>query len=333
MSSQKRIGILVGGGGLERQVSLRTAEAVSQVIASLGHSPTTVFVDRDLDLALRQTPIDAAFLTLRGRYATDGCLQGLLELRGIAYTGSGVLASALSLDRVKLREVLRLQNLPTAAAWVHDLRSEDSVVERHGSFGFPVWVHPVGVAHGLGGGLARDELELETAVDQAGRFSDRVSIERFVGGRIVQVAVLDGRALGAVDLGAADQQRGPSPGESAPPESSAKARLTVARYRSVLRLAELTYEAAGAEGASTVELVMSDRFNEIISAFDPAPSLLPSSGFVQTATRAGLTYPDLIRGILAGARLRAHGQRAERRSLEVSFEGDERRASAPQAAH
>jgi D-alanine-D-alanine ligase len=333
MSSQKRIGILVGGAGVERQQSLRTAEAVTGVVARLGHTAVTVFVDRDLDLALRQAPIETAFLAVRGRYAIDGCLQGLLELRGIAYTGSGVLASALSLDRVKMREVLRLQNLPTAAAWVHDLRSDSSVIDRHGSFGFPVWVHPVGVAQGLGVGLARDELELESAVEQAGRFSDRVSIERFVAGRVVHVAVLEGRALGAVDIGAADEPRIGLGREPAPSESPAKARLTMARYRSVLRLAELTYEAAGAEGAATVELVMSERFNEVIGAFDPAPSLLPSGSFVRTAARAGIPYSELVRTILEGARLRAHGQRSERRTLELAFEGGERRAGAPQAAH
>jgi D-alanine-D-alanine ligase len=114
-----RIGILMGGLSSERELSLRTGEAVHAALSERGHDAVKLFVDRELDLTLRQAPIDVAFVALHGRYGEDGCVQGLLELLGIPYTGSGVLASALAMDKLKTKELFRLHNLPTPPYYVH----------------------------------------------------------------------------------------------------------------------------------------------------------------------------------------------------------------------
>src|SRR5689334_9568677 len=146
----KRIGVLLGGFSAERDQSVRAGEAVIAVLRDAGHDAIPLFVDRDIDLALRQSRIDTAFLALRGRYGGDGCVQGLLELLGIPYTGSGVLASGLAMNRAKTKEVLRLHNLPTAPGYVLQAESAESISDAHGSFGFPVIVRPVGIASPLG---------------------------------------------------------------------------------------------------------------------------------------------------------------------------------------
>ena len=89
MSSSRKIGVLLGGLSVERDTSIRAGEAVAAALRQMGHEALAMFVDRDIDVALRQTRIDIAFLAVRGRYSADGCLQGLLELHGIPYTGSG----------------------------------------------------------------------------------------------------------------------------------------------------------------------------------------------------------------------------------------------------
>src|SRR5215475_3478847 len=138
----KRIGVLCGGLSAEREVSLRTGEAICATLVDRGFDAVRIYVDRDLDLALRQARIDVAFLALHGRYGEDGCLQGLLELLGIPYTGSGVMASALAMNKAKAKEVLRLHNLPTAPGYLIQADSGEDVIENHGSFGFPVVVKP-----------------------------------------------------------------------------------------------------------------------------------------------------------------------------------------------
>src|SRR5215831_1704385 len=130
----KRIGVLCGGLSAERDVSLRTGAAICAALADRGYDAVRIYVDRDLDLALRQTRVDVAFIALHGRYGEDGCVQGLLELLGIPYTGSGVLSSALAMDKLKAKELFRLHNLPTPSYYVHR-RGEGTVAEQQGSFG------------------------------------------------------------------------------------------------------------------------------------------------------------------------------------------------------
>src|SRR3954454_7433830 len=126
----------MGGLSAERDVSLRTGEAILAALQDRGHDACPVFVDRDVDLVLRQTRIDVAFLALHGRYGEDGCVQGLLEVLGIPYTGSGVLASSLAMNKGKAKEVFRLHNLPTPPYYVRR-RGEGSAADQHGSFGYP----------------------------------------------------------------------------------------------------------------------------------------------------------------------------------------------------
>ena len=92
---------------------------------------------------LRQTPIDVAFIALHGTYGEDGCVQGLLEIMGIPYTGSNVLASALAMDKLKSKELFRLHNVPTPPYYTLEGASAlERLAEIHGSFGFPVVVKP-----------------------------------------------------------------------------------------------------------------------------------------------------------------------------------------------
>jgi D-alanine-D-alanine ligase len=327
MQGGNRIGVLLGGHSAERDLSVRAGEAVLAVLRENGHDATPLFVDRDIDLALRQAHIDVAFLALRGRYGGDGCLQGLLELLGIPYTGSGVLASGLAMHRAKTKEVLRLHNLPTAPGYTICAEKPEGLAETHGSFGFPVVVRPVGIASPLGPTVARDELELESALEDAFRLDDEALVERLIDGRRVCVGVLDGEALGALEL--------PTPGlrpvKLAGNEPSSK--ISGTRYRSLLRLATSAYEALGCEGAACVELVVSERLNEVVVDVDTNPVLAPTAPLARVAQMSGITYSELVYDILGGARLRAHGHRQNRRAVQLSFDGPDRRATAASAAH
>ena len=357
----RKIGVLLGGLSAERDISVRSGEAILATLQERGYDACPIFVDRDIDLILRQTRIDVAFLALHGRYGEDGCIQGLLELVGIPYTGSGVLASGLAMNKAKAKEIFRWHNLPTAPGYVIDaagtgssVRAQGSngggsghshgasepadviaeVTAEHGSFGFPVVVKPAGEGSSLGVEIARDEMELEAAVEEALRFDDQVLVERFIEGKEISVGVLDGKPLGAVEIiprrGLYDFQSKVTPGRS---EYYLPARLSPERYRSALRLATTAHEALGCEGATRVDLIVSERGNEVILEVNTLPGLTPTSLLPKIAHGAGLSFGDLVEEILAGARLRAHGHRRERRSLGVAFGGPERRAGFLADAH
>ena len=258
MMKNRKIGVLLGGLSAERDISLRSGEAILGALQERGYDACPIFVDRDVDQVLRQARIDVAFLALHGRYGEDGCIQGLLELFGIPYTGSGVLASGLAMNKAKAKEILRWHNLPTAPGYVIDAagsRSADgdsdggclaAVAADHGSFGFPVVVKPAGEGSSLGVEIARDEMELEAAVEEALRYDDEVLVERFIEGKEISVGVLDGKPLGAVEIiprrGLYDFQSKVTPSRS---DYYLPARLSPERYRSALRLADHGARSAG----------------------------------------------------------------------------------------
>ncbi len=334
MIGNRKIGVLLGGLSGERDISLRTGEAILSALQGKGYDATSIFVDRDIDLVLRQTHIDVAFLALHGRYGEDGCVQGLLEVLGIPYTGSSVLASALAMNKAKAKEIFRLHNLPTAPSYLSEADSGEDIIDNHGSFGFPVVVKPVGEGSSLGVRIARDELELEAAIEEALRFDDDVLVERFIEGKEISVAVLDGKPVGAIEIaprrGFYDFHNKYTSGRS---DYHFPPRISPERYRSVLRLAALAHDALGCDGATRVDLIASERGNEVLLEVNTLPGLTPTSLLPKIAHGAGMSYDDLVEEILKGARLRAHGHRRDRRAVQVDFSGPERRAGFMSEAH
>lgn len=332
----KRIGVLMGGLSAEREVSLRTGEAICAALVDRGHDAVPVFVDRDLDLVLRQQRIEIAFIALHGRWGEDGCVQGLLEILGIPYTGSDVLSSALAMNKVKAKEVFRLRNLPTPPYYVLDRSRAESVSEEHAGFGYPAVVKPCGEGSSVGVSVVHDIQELEQAVEEALRFDDEVLIERFCEGREISVAILYDRPLGAIEIaprqGFYDYGAKYTPGGS---EYHMPARLSPERYRGVLTQALEAHRALGCAGATRVDLIVSDRGNEVLLEVNTIPGMTPTSLLPKIAHHAGLSFGDLVEEILGGARLWAHGRgRYDRRlGARSSYDGPERRLGGATARH
>jgi hypothetical protein len=201
--SRRRVGVLMGGWSAEREVSLRTGDGVAAALESRGHDVVRVVWSDDgvgLDERLRDADVDVVFLALHGRGGEDGCVQGLLELMGLPYTGSGVLASALAMDKLKAKEMFRLHNVPTPPYYVATAGDLDDLEEIHASFGFPVIVKPRREGSSVGMTKATNVPELAAAIEVALSFDDHALVERFVKATEVHVGILDGRVLGAIEV-------------------------------------------------------------------------------------------------------------------------------------
>jgi D-alanine-D-alanine ligase len=298
----KHVGVLMGGMSAEREVSLKSGEAVATALAERGYRVTKIFVDQDIDRVLRQTPIDVAFIALHGTYGEDGCIQGLLELLGIPYTGSGVLASALSMDKLKSKELFRLYNVPTPPYYDAPRDRLDDLEELHGSFGFPVFVKPRRGGSSVGAGRANDFAELRTRVEEAGRFDTSALVERFVAGREVAVGLLDGRALGAIEIEPQgtfyDYKSKYQAGQS---RYHFPARLTPTRYKGVLNIAERANAAVGATGATRVDVLVTEGENEYVLEVNTIPGLTKTSLLPKIAKGAGYELEDLCAAMVERA--------------------------------
>lgn len=302
----KRIGILMGGLSAEREVSVATGEAVHRALTERGYIATKVFVDRDIDQVLRQEPIDVAFLALHGSYGEDGCIQGLLEILQIPYTGAGVTESAIAMDKLKTKELFRLHNVSTPPYYVIDADQLGDLEEIHGSFGYPAFVKPRRQGSSIGAGRANDLEELRTLCEEAARFDCSVLVERFIEGREVTVGVLDGRALGAIEVvpksGVYDYKSKYQKGQS---EYHFPARLSPTRYAGILRIAERAVRAIGGEtGATRVDILVTEGENEYVLELNTLPGMTPTSLLPKIAAGKGLDFGDLCEAILARASLK-----------------------------
>ncbi|HEY5927444.1 MAG TPA: D-alanine--D-alanine ligase [Kofleriaceae bacterium] len=326
----RKVGVLLGGLSSEREVSLRTGEAVLAALRERGHDVIPIYVDHDVDVALRQEQIDVAFIALHGRMGEDGCIQGLLELLGIPYTGSDVMASALAMHKGKAKELFRLNNLPTPAYYTLTEDDASDLAEIHGDFGFPCVVKPIREGSSVGVTICQSLDDLAPAVDKALCFDDEILVERFIAGREVSVAILDDRALGAVEIapraGFYDYQNKYTKGATdyfVPP------RLSPERYRGVLAQALRAHIALGCGGATRVDMMVSDSGNEFILEVNTVPGLTPTSLLPKIADAAGISFGELCEAMLASASLSSRRGRGERRIVQRNFVGDDRRDAVP----
>jgi D-alanine-D-alanine ligase len=316
-----RVGVLIGGLSAEREVSLKTGEGVATALEGLGYEVARIVSGPDtrgIDQLVREAAIDVAFVGLHGRGGEDGCVQGLLELLGIPYTGSSVLASALAMDKLKSKEMFRLHNVPTPPYYVATRESLDQLDEVHGSFGFPVIVKPRGEGSSVGLTKASDMAQLARAIESALDHDSSVLVERFVKAREITVGVLDGRVLGALEVvprsGIYDYASKYTPGAT---EYICPPRLTTTRARGVMNLAERAARSLGCTGACRVDLLVTEGENEYVLEVNTLPGMTPTSLLPKISAHAGIDYPSLCEAILSSARLHAGIVRGAPRSSRI----------------
>jgi D-alanine-D-alanine ligase len=320
----------MGGTSAEREVSLRTGEGVAKALEERGFDVAKVVLgpsgsgetETPADKAIRNAKIDVAFLALHGRLGEDGCIQGMLEMMGIPYTGSSVLASALAMDKLKAKEMFRLHNIPTPPYYVVEESALLDLEEIHGSFGFPVIVKPRGEGSSVGLAMARNMGELRDAVGTALEHDRYALVERFVKATEVHVGILDGRVLGAIEVapkkGLYDYEAKYTAGATdyiLPP------RIAPTRARGVMNLAERAAKALGCTGACRVDLLVTEGENEYVLEVNTLPGMTPTSLLPKIADHAGLRYGELCEAILDSAALHARPQpkRSERHQSGVTF--------------
>ncbi|WP_375741828.1 D-alanine--D-alanine ligase [Corallococcus interemptor] len=295
----KRVGVLMGGWGEEREISLKTGEAVVAALETLGHTVTRVFAGPGLDRALRAADIDVAFLALHGRMGEDGRVQGLLELLEIPYTGSGVLASALAMDKPMAKKLFQLHNLASPRGYRVAREDAERALALHGDSGFPCVVKPAKGGSSVGLSVVHDAGALVPAVVQACRFGGEALVERFVQGQEVTVGILGDSVLGSCEVS--------YPREGFDYEAKYKGggaqyflppRLSDTRRVNVETLALAAYRALGCRGYGRVDLMCSDTENDVVLEVNTLPGFTPTSLLPKIAARAGLDFPALVQGVL-----------------------------------
>ena len=199
MSPQdKRIVVMMGGSSCEREVSLVSGAAVGAALVEAGYRTETIDIGDDLGavLAALDPKPDAIFNALHGRYGEDGCVQGLLELLHIPYTHSGVLASALAMDKPMAKRLFETVGIPCAQ---HVIARRDDVLSGD-VLPRPYVIKPLNEGSSVGVEIVFEDKELTILKRNTWLFGDQVMVESYIAGRELTVAVMGDRALGVTEL-------------------------------------------------------------------------------------------------------------------------------------
>ena len=299
---ETRVGVLMGGLSAEREVSLKTGGAIAGALKGKGYRTVNLDVGRDIAVQMRRQAIEIAFVALHGRGGEDGAIQGLLETMEIPYTGSGILSSALAMDKKYSKWIFRTHRLPTAPFIV---LAEPPPPSRHWPFPQlrpPVVVKPTCEGSTIGISLVKKPVDLAPALKSAFRCGSEVMVEKYVPGRELTVGVLAGRPLPVVEIVA--------PGGFY--DYRAKYRSSSTRYlvpapldgRRARRLQEMAVKAHGAldcRGATRVDFRLTPEGRPYILEVNTIPGMTATSLLPKAAAEAGISFEGLVEKILLEA--------------------------------
>lgn len=318
-----KVALLMGGRSAEREISLRTGRGVAQALRNLGHDVTAVDaangrllpegeeeraalpaadVERlpaSATTALTQASAinqaDVVFLALHGGAGEDGTIQALLDLAGKAYTGSGVLASALAMDKAKSKQMFEHAGVPTPRWRLLSAGAAPGEIDVAALGGFPLIVKPNAEGSTVGLTVVTEADDLPAAIEEAARHGPDVLVEQFIPGRELTVALLGDEALPIVEIrpqsGHYDYEAKYTAGRS---EYFCPADLPEPLARHIQQLGVRAAQALGCRGVSRVDFRLSPQNEPSCLEVNTIPGMTPTSLVPMAARARGLSYDQLV---------------------------------------
>jgi D-alanine-D-alanine ligase len=297
--TKKKIGVLMGGLSSEREVSLSSGNAILEALRGRGYNAVSIDVGRDVAERIRQAGIEVAFNGLHGKFGEDGAIQGLLEVMGIPYTGSGILASAMGMNKIISKAVFKAYGLHVGPFMVVSAGDKGSLTTAQSKIGFPLVVKPSSEGSSVGVSVVNTGDELAPAVKLALSYDREALVEHYLHGMEVQVGILGERALGAIEIVPKDifysykakYEQGMS-------EHFFPARVPEAVSKRTLDAGLAAHRALGCRGYSRVDFIIDAAGTPYILEVNTLPGMTATSLLPDIARGVGILFPDLVEEIL-----------------------------------
>ena len=298
---KEKIAVLLGGTSAEREVSLQSGKAVLEALLNQGYNAHPVDPKEYPVANLKNDGFDRVFNILHGRGGEDGTMQGLLEQIGLPYTGCGVMASALTMDKMRTKMLWKAFGLPVAAMEVvtretfNNLNSEEVVAR----LGLPLMVKPSLEGSSVGLTKVKTVEALKSAVEFALKFDNTILIEEWLAGDELTVPVLDGKVLPAIRI--------VPEGEFYDYEAKyisdntqyfCPAGLMPEREQELALLVKRAYEAVGCRGWSRIDVMCDSKGNFRLVEVNTNPGMTSHSLFPKSAATVGISFEQLVVKIL-----------------------------------
>jgi D-alanine-D-alanine ligase len=303
----KKVAVLMGGPGSEREVSLATARGVSKALRSLGCEVVEIDVrDEHFDLP---EDIDLAFITIHGTFGEDGQIQRILEMRGIPYTGDGVEESALAFDKIRSKRKFRELGV-TTPEW------EVIQAGQRPTLSLPLVIKPPRQGSTVGVVIVKTEHELESAQAEAARYDRELLVEKYVAGRELTVGVLGDQVLpiieiipksGFYDFNTKYPFLNPQGGASA--EHVCPAKIDQKKTGEIQEMAMRAFRSLGLKVYARVDVLLSENGEPFVLEANTIPGMTETSLLPEAAAVAGISYVELCKQIIALSRARTERSR------------------------
>ncbi|MGB0630305.1 MAG: D-alanine--D-alanine ligase [Alphaproteobacteria bacterium] len=298
------VAVLAGGWSSEREVSLMGSGNITAALRDAGYEVREIDVRRDIPALVEALtpPPDIVYNALHGPYGEDGSIQGILECLGVRYTHSGVLASALAMDKPMAKRLFRTAGIPCPEHRVVT-RAEFDAGER---MEFPYVIKPLNEGSSVGVRIIRTEDDVAVLGDDIWGYGNRMMLENFIDGREITVSVMGDRALGVTEIraleGFYDYEAKYTDGRA---EHLVPAPIHPDAYAAAMEYAVRAHEALGCRGVSRADLMYDDRGGEpgdlYLLEVNTQPGMTPLSLVPEQAAHAGIEFGDLVRWMVENA--------------------------------
>lgn len=298
-----KIAVLYGGTSGEREVSLSTGQGIIKALKNKGHEVISIDFSPDKISEILELDVDLVFIGLHGRFGEDGKIQGLLDMVGLPYVGSGVLASALAMDKSKSKQIFSSNGIQTAKSKSYDVTNEElfsGIAEDiKKSFRLPFVIKPNQEGSTLGLTIVKDDKQVEKAIETAAQSDSMILVEDYVQGREVTVPVIghtgNETALPVIEIipknDYYDFDSKYKPGGS---EHIVPAKIDDGLTERLQKESILAHQLLGCSVYSRVDFIINENDEPIILEVNTLPGMTPTSLFPDSAQVIGWSYDDLI---------------------------------------
>lgn len=311
---EKNIALLMGGSSLEREVSLKSGKAVAKALNSIGFNTVKIDIRDNLNKLLSEEYY-SAFIALHGCHGEDGSIQGMLEIIGLPYTGSGVLASAVTMDKAFSKKVMIANGIKTPE--FQSFKAIDELSDQNElNISYPVIVKPVSQGSTIGITRVNEKNGLSKAINEAFSYGKEIIVEKFIDGREVTVSVLNGKALPVVEVipesGFYDYEAKYTAGRT---KYMAPADMPESESDELGSIAIKVYNLFGCRGAARVDFMLAVNGPQVLE-INTIPGMTETSLLPMAAEAAGISFESLVEKMLLSACL--DGRLSKKAELNIA---------------
>jgi D-alanine-D-alanine ligase len=302
----KKVGVIMGGISKEREISLKTGTAVGNALMRRGYDVVLMDVGEDTLGAVQKAGIDAAVIALHGKFGEDGCIQGMLEMMRIPYSGAGVLGSSVAMDKIVCNRVVRQLGITVPDEVIFTVGEDDP--ERFADtmmMDFPVIVKPSREGSTINVTIVEQTKDLPEAIVAAGKSDNKVLVEKYIKGKEVTVGVINGKALPTLEIapkdGFYDFEHKYTKGRT---EYIVPARIDEKLSKKLMGWSEQVFRAIECSGAARADYIVDGSGKAFFLEINTVPGMTELSLVPMAAAKVDMSFDDVAEAILESASLK-----------------------------